>query len=343
MLEYDHLKAGTPVAVLGGGAYGTALAQVLAAAGREVLLWVRDEERAGAMQQTRENSTYLPGFKLHDSIYVTSDLASTARASWAVVAVPSSGIRSVLQNAAFLRNIPVVVAAKGIEYPSLKTMHEVAVDVLGVESALRVLALSGPSFAKEIMAGDPTAVVLAGYDANLAKALAEQFFCDVFRVYVSTDVVGVELGGALKNVIAIAAGAVSGLGFGDNTRTALITRGVAEMTRIAVARGAEPMTLSGLSGLGDLVLTCTGAQSRNRRFGEALARAGSAEDVLKNSSDLVEGVFTAQAAHGLATELAVDAPITRAVYQVLFEKVSVQEALLEVLRRPPKREWEEPL
>jgi len=342
MPEYDRLKSGK-VAVLGGGAYGTALAQVLATNGHPVVLWAREPEQALAMQLQRENTKYLAGFKLHDGIEVSSTMADAVDAAWVVLAVPSAAIRQVLAAAPFLAEKPMVVAAKGIEFPSLKTMHEVVVDVLGEEAALRVLALSGPSFAKEIMAGHPTAVVLAGYDADLAKALAEQFFCDVFRVYVSTDVVGVELGGALKNVIAIAAGAVSGLGFGDNTRTALITRGVAEMSRIAVARGGEPMTLSGLSGLGDLVLTCTGAQSRNRRFGEALGRAGSGEEVLKTSEELVEGVHTARAAHQLALDLNVDAPITRAVYQVLFENISVQQALFEVLRRPPKREWEEPL
>ncbi len=330
------------VAVLGGGSFGTALAELTARRGFGVRLWMRDPAVAAELNRTRRNPRYLSEFVLDPKVAGTADLAAAVRgATFVLAVVPSHSLRQVLGEARpHLGSVPLVLAAKGIENETLMTMDEVAHDVLGEDIRPRLLTLSGPSFAREIVLGHPTAVVLAGADEKLARSVADDLFSETFRAYTSTDVIGVELGGALKNVIAIAAGVVSGLGFGDNTRAALITRGLAEITRIAVAKGAHPMTLAGLAGVGDLVLTCTGAQSRNRRLGQLLGEGKTLDEAQASVQQVVEGVKTARSAHLLAEALGVEARITRAVYEGLYEGVSVREAVTHIVRRPPGRERE---
>ncbi len=327
--------------VIGAGSFGTALADLLARRGHSVRLWARHPEMAAAINETRRNPTYLSDFVLHEGIQATSDLrAVVEQAAWVVVAVPSHALREVLSQAtsAFSEK-PLILAAKGIEVDTLMTMDEVAASVLGEAVRPRLCTLSGPSFAREIMLGHPTAVVLGCADESLAGVLAEHFFCDSFRAYTSTDVIGVEMGGALKNVIAIAVGAAAGMGLGDNTRAALITRGLAEITRLAVAKGAHPMTLAGLAGMGDLVLTCTGALSRNRAVGQALGEGKTLSQALASIKQVAEGVRTARSAHLLAEQLHVDARITRGVYQGLYEGVPVQEVLAVLVGRRPGSEF----
>ncbi|HET6346399.1 MAG TPA: NAD(P)H-dependent glycerol-3-phosphate dehydrogenase, partial [Myxococcota bacterium] len=226
------------------------------------------------------------------------------------------------------------------EGDTLMTMDEVAMDVLGAAWQPNIVALSGPSFAREIMQEQPTAVVLACIDENLALNISRAVFCDYFRAYCSTDVIGVEMGGALKNVMAIAAGALAGMGMGDNARAAMITRGVAEISRLAVAKGGNPLTLLGLAGVGDLVLTCTGGLSRNRAVGQALGEGKSVDVAVSGVRQVAEGVRTAAAAYRLAQKLGVDAPITSAVYRVLYEELPMRDAVLELVRRAPGRELE---
>jgi glycerol-3-phosphate dehydrogenase (NAD(P)+) len=330
------------VAVLGGGSFGTALAELTARRGFGVRLWMRDGEAVRALNRTHKNPRYLSQFELHRSVVATDDLkGAVSDAAWVLVAVPSHSMRGVLTSArGALGSAPIVLAAKGIENETLMTMDEVATDTLGAAVRARLLTLSGPSFAREIVAGQPTAVVLACADEPLAREVASDLFSDTFRAYTSSDVIGVEMGGALKNVMAIASGVVSGLGLGDNTRAAIVTRGLAEITRLAVAKGAHPMTLAGLSGVGDLVLTCTGGQSRNRTLGQLMGEGKTLEQALAQIREVVEGVNTARSAHLLAQKLGVEARITRAVYQGLFEGVSVREAVAALVRRPPGSERE---
>jgi glycerol-3-phosphate dehydrogenase (NAD(P)+) len=327
--------------VLGGGSFGTALAELTARRGFAVRLWMRDPAQARTLNQTRKNPRYLTDIELSPQISATTELGDLRGAAWVIVTVPSHSLRAVLQAAApHLGVAPVVLAAKGIENETLMTMDEVAADVLGASVRRRLMTLSGPSFAREIVLGYPTAVALACADEALASEVAGELFSDTFRAYTSTDVTGVEMGGALKNVMAIAAGAVSGLGLGDNTRAAIITRGLAEITRLAVAKGGHPMTLAGLSGIGDLVLTCTGAQSRNRTLGQLLGEGKTLGDALAQIHQVVEGVKTARSAHLLAQRLGVEARIIRAVDSCLHEGVSVGEAMAELVRRVPGRERE---
>lgn len=330
------------IAVLGGGSFGTALAALMGRRGAEVRYWMRDAERVDHLRRTRHNPDYLSEFELDANVTPTTDLgAAIGDADWIIIAIPSQAVRSLLQQMKpWLRAQPIVLAAKGIENDTLMTLDEVVIDVLGPEWADRTLALSGPSFAREVMLGYPTAVVLACRDERLADELAAQLCCDTFRAYSSADVAGVEMGGAVKNVMAIAAGAITGMGLGDNTRAALMTRGLAEITRLAVAKGAHPMTLAGLAGFGDLVLTCTGGLSRNRAVGQALGEGKTVEEALRQVKEVAEGVKTTKAAHELAKKLGVDAPITNAVYQVLYEGKSIRKAMVELLGRPPKRELE---
>jgi glycerol-3-phosphate dehydrogenase (NAD(P)+) len=330
------------IAVLGGGSFGTALAQLVARRGADVRFWMRNAERAATIQRTRHNPDAMSEFELHPRVVATASLdQALAQADWVVLAVPSQSARAVLEAArSALGETPLVLAAKGIENDTLMTLDEVVVDVLGEAYAARTLTLSGPSFAREILLACPTAVVIACRDGELADRAAAQLSDETFRAYSATDVVGVELGGALKNVMAIASGAVTGLGMGDNTRAALMTRGLAEMTRFAVAKGAHPMTLAGLAGFGDLVLTCTGGQSRNRAVGQALGEGKSVEAALAAVKQVAEGVRTAKSAHELALKLGVDAPITHAVYQVLYEGLPIKQAVYGLLTRPTKRELE---
>ena len=330
------------VAVLGGGSFGTALAQLASRHGQDVRLWMGNETRVCAINDHHRNPDYLSEFELSDRIIATADLKEAVDgADWIIVAIPSHALRSVLgEMRDFIPTVPMVLAAKGIENDTLMTLDEVVCDVLGHGWESRTLALSGPSFAKEIMELCPTAVVLACIDEGLAEEIAQILFSDTFRAYTTTDIIGVEMGGAIKNVMAIAAGGVVGMGWGHNTRVTLITRGLAEITRFAVAKGANPLTLSGLSGMGDLVLTCTGGLSRNRAVGQALGEGKSLDETLKQVKQVAEGVRTTKSAYELAQRLNVDAPITTAVYKVLYEDAPIMEAVTGLVRRHPGSELE---
>ena len=328
------------ICVLGGGSFGTALAQLCARQGQRVTMWMRNEVRAEIISKQHKNPDYLSDFELSWKIDATANLQrALAGADWVLVALPSQVVRGILEKAKdWIPQVPMVIAAKGIETDSLLTMVEVVIDVLGETWADRTLALSGPSFAREIMQEHPTAVVIAGKDEALTENVARILFCDSFRAYSSDDIVGVEMGGALKNVMAIAAGTVSGLGLGDNTRAALITRGLAEITRVAVAKGANPLTLAGLAGVGDLVLTCTGSLSRNRAIGQALGEGKTLKQALVEVRQVAEGVRTAVSAKALVDKLGVYAPIIEAVYRTLHEDMPAREALLDLVRREPGKE-----
>ncbi|MFP4561501.1 MAG: NAD(P)H-dependent glycerol-3-phosphate dehydrogenase [Thiohalorhabdus sp.] len=326
-------------AVLGAGAWGTALAIHLARCGFRVLLWDRSPERAAAMQDARENPDYLPGVPFPDEVTVTADMASVAGCRRLVLAVPSAVLREVTTAVAGHADPEswVVCATKGLEEGSGKLAHEVMAEVLG-EHAAGWAVLSGPSFAEEVGRGLPTAITVAQPDLDRAEVLAAWFRCDPVRVYTSDDPVGVELGGAVKNVIAIAAGIADGMGLGYNARAALITRGLAEMSRLGVAWGGRAETFAGLTGLGDLVLTCTGPLSRNHQLGETLGRGTAVERVPVALWRRAEGVRAARALHAKARELGVEMPITEEVYRVLYEGEDPRQALHSLMHRSPKTE-----
>lgn len=330
------------IAVLGAGAWGTALARLLAERSR-VALWTWQAEHASALTYDRENRAFLPGYALSEHVSPTADMSEALTdASLVVVAVPSKAVRATLAAAApaLAADATLVVVAKGIEPGSLMLLSEVTNDVLGAGAAERAVFLSGPSFAVEVARGLPTNLVAAGRNAERSLLVQQRFASDRLRVYSSDDPAGVQVGGALKNVIAIAAGASDGLGFGHNTRAALITRGLAEMARLAVAKGGSVLTLSGLAGLGDLVLTCSAELSRNRTVGFELGRGRALPEVLSGLGHVAEGVTTADSAYHLAERLGVDLPITSEVYAVLYSQKPVAQAVRDLLARPLKKERE---
>ncbi len=329
------------IAVIGAGSYGTCLAMLFGNAGHRVSLFCRNPDQAAELQQTRVNSVYLPAYRLPDPVTVSADLVATVRGKRFVVGVtPSHGVRDLFAPVAAALDPDAIVinASKGLEDGSLKTIDAVYEDVLPERIARRATFLSGPTFASEIAAGLPAAIVLAGRDEETCKAAQAALATVRFRIYTTDDVLGVLLGGALKNVIAIAAGVSDGLGFGSNARVALITRGLAEMTRIGVALGAHALTFSGLSGVGDLVLTCSGDASRNRRVGLALGQGKKMPEILGEMRQVAEGVKTSKVAKQLAAKLGVDAPITDAMYAIMHEGVSVRDAISMLLTRRPREE-----
>ena len=328
-------------AVIGAGSWGTALANLLAKKGVETVLWSYETDVAEAITREHANPRYLEGVSLDPRLRATSDMAEAVSGAECVVSVsPSHVVRQVMRQAApHLRPGALVVSAsKGIENESLQTMDEVLGEVLDGEAARRATYLSGPSFALEVGLEHPTAVTIASHSEAAAKRAQELFQTAYFRVYTSADVRGVELGGSLKNVIAIAAGIVDGLGFGNNTRAALITRGLAEMTRLGVAAGADPRTFAGLAGMGDLILTCTGALSRNRSVGVELGKGRKLDDILGGMVMVAEGVRTARSAHDLARKLGVEMPIVDVVHAILFEGLDAREAAERLMLREPKAE-----
>ncbi len=330
------------VAVVGGGAWGTALADLLARGGHRVDLWVFEEPLAEEMARTRENRVYLPGYRLAEGVRPSSDLAAVVAQSEVVVSVsPSQVVRQVMGRAGpHLRPDALVVSAsKGIENGSLQLMHQVLEQVLPGPIGARLAVLSGPSFAAEVARGVPTAVSLACGDPEAARHLQRLFSSPPFRVYTLDDVVGVELGGALKNVVALAAGISDGLGFGHNSRAALITRGLAEISRLGTALGAKPLTFLGLAGMGDLVLTCTGDLSRNRTVGLRLGHGEKLREILGSMTAVAEGVKTCEAVVGLAERLKVEVPIGREVWRVLHEDKDPRQAVEDLMSRPSKREF----
>lgn len=331
-----------PVAVVGAGAWGTALAHVLAQAGGEVRLWCYEAEVAEDVNTLNENRTYLAGQKIHQGVKATQSLAEALKDAKIVVSVsPSQLVRKVMGEAAphLSPDAIIVSASKGIETGSMKLMHEVLAEVLSAGLGSRVAVLSGPSFAYEVAAEMPTAVSLAARDHALSAEAQAAFNCHFFRVYTLDDLVGVEIGGALKNVIALAAGIADGLGFGHNSRAALITRGIAEIGRMGVKLGADPMTFLGLSGLGDLVLTCTGELSRNRSVGCRLGKGEKLCDILASMKAVAEGVKTCTAAVELSEKHGVEMPITRKVWEILYENKNPKRAVVELMERPSRREF----
>jgi glycerol-3-phosphate dehydrogenase (NAD(P)+) len=322
------------IGVIGGGAWGTALAQVAANGARETLLWAREEEVVASVNATQENSIFLSGVPLDRAIHATSDLGELEGCdAWLVVA-PAQHMRSVLQVAPRV-NVPLVLCAKGIEERTGKLIHEVARE-LRPHAPLAVL--SGPTFAYEVAKGLPTAVTLAAEDLALAERLRERIAVPAFRIYVSDDIAGAEIGGAVKNVLAIACGVVEGRGLGQNARAALIARGFAEMTRFGLARGAQRETLAGLSGLGDLVLTCSSTSSRNYSLGKGMGEGTPAADLLADRRTIAEGAFTAPVLARIAAEEGVDMPIVQAVADLIAGRCSVDAVLEALLSRPLKVE-----
>lgn len=329
------------VAVLGAGSWGTALAKLLAENGHRVLLWARYPHEAEEINAQRVNETYLPGFALPENLRATSDLDEALGGAELVLSVvPTIGLRDVLGKAAsrLPAQAPILSCTKGIETSTLKLVSEIFEEHLPPHQQRRVTYLAGPSFAREVAARMPTAVTVAGTDEDACHRVQELLMNDSFRVYTTDDVVGCELGGALKNVIAIAAGVGDGLGFGHNARAAIITRGLAEIGRLAQALGAHPMTISGLACMGDLVLTCTGDLSRNRTVGLALGRGEKLADILAGMTMVAEGVNTTKSAHELARKRGVEMPITAAMYRILYEDQDPRTAVVDLMTRRARPE-----
>lgn len=327
------MSAGVPITVLGGGAWGTALAQSLAVAGNRVTLWARDAATVAAVNELRENARYLQGVRLHTGLSATSDIAAALSEPTCVLAVTPAQTMPQLCRLVLPRltpGIPLVLCAKGIDAASGKLLSEIVGDIL---PRTPVAALSGPSFATDVAAGLPTAVTIAAAELDLASRLAALISSPTLRCYSTDDLVGVEAGGALKNVMAIAAGAVVGAGLGSSAQAAMVTRGFVELRRIAASFGARPETLMGLSGLGDLFLTCGSGKSRNFSYGLALGRGEALE-----GRPLAEGVATARVARKIALERQIEAPITESVAMILDRRITVGEAVSALLSRPLKAE-----
>ncbi|MCE9669421.1 NAD(P)-dependent glycerol-3-phosphate dehydrogenase [Myxococcus stipitatus] len=327
--------------VIGSGSFGTALANVLAVNCEEVRLWGRESTVVDAINARHENPTYLPGIPISDRVRATRELEEALVGSELVVlATPSHATREVVARAkAFLpKHVPIVTVSKGIENETLLTMTELLEDCLPEEFHPYIAVLSGPSFAKELARRMPTVVTIASHWDKVAVRCQKALQTETFRSYTSTDVVGVQYGGALKNVIAIAAGMADGLGMGHNARAAIITRGLAEITRLAVRKGANPLTLSGLSGMGDLVLTCTGELSRNRHVGMELGKGRKLADILSQMKEVAEGVKTARSARDLSLKTGVELPICQQVYLIAYEDKNAKSAVVDLMTRQPKSE-----
>ncbi len=332
------------VGVLGAGSWGTALALLLARKGVPTVMWGRDQEFIRELQAARQNTRYLPDAPFPDNLVLTSNLKEAVlQSDVLLVVIPSHGFRKVMRQVASLldeEHFPsaIVSAAKGIENSTLCSMTEILEQEMPPALSGRFAVLSGPSFAREVADGLPTAVSLAAVDTALCMKLQKLFSTDSFRVYSNLDVVGVQLGGALKNVMAIASGISDGMKFGTNTRAALITRGLAEMTRLGMKAGANPLTFAGLAGLGDLVLTCTGDLSRNRQVGLRLGAGETIDEILESMTMVAEGVKTSMSVHELARKYDVEMPITEQVYRVIYKGLEPGEAVKELMMRPPRHE-----
>ncbi len=332
-----------PVGVIGAGSWGTTIAHMLASKGLKVNLWVFEEDLCDTIRRTRENNIYLPGCPLHENVHASNSVREVTGASrLLVMVVPSHVYRSVVMGMLpHLREDAIIVnATKGIENDTLLTMSGIWKELLPKTNSIKVLCLSGPSFAREVMRSIPTAVTLAGPDMEITRQVQKVLAAPRFRVYTSLDVIGVEVAGAMKNVIALAAGACDGLAFGYNARAALITRGLAEMSRLGVKMGAHPLTFSGLAGIGDLMLTCTGDLSRNRTVGMQLGQGRKLSQILGEMRQVAEGVVTAKSIHMLAGKMEVEMPICEQVYRVLYEEKDPLQVVSELLDRDLKHELE---
>lgn len=329
------------ITVLGAGSWGTTLALLLYDNHHDVNIWTVDREQAEVMREKRENPEFLPGIPLPLEIDITTDIeAASHQRDMIVAAVPSQFLRSVLQRIAHLDLEHTVICnvAKGIENGSLMTMSEVLLDVLMHERKENLAILSGPSHAEEVCIKIPTMVVAASFRVKTSRLVQEAFMNNYFRVYVNEDIRGVELGGAIKNVIAIAAGLSDGAGFGDNTKAAIMTRGIYEITKLGAKMGAQPITFAGLSGMGDLIVTCMSHHSRNRYVGEEIGKGRSVADVLSGMVMIAEGVPTAKSVHQLAQKHHIEMPMAEEVYRVLFEDKNPRQATLDLMGRDTRGE-----
>lgn len=329
------------IGVIGAGSWGTTLADLLAKKGHDVTLWAYEAELAGEMHQTRVNGLFLPGINLAPNLKFTNELdVAVKEKDFLLYVVPSQVVRAVLTaSVAYISpSAHVASASKGIETGSLHSVSQIFEELLPESLYRKFSVLSGPSFAREVAQEMPTAVVAASGDEEAARYVQKVFNCGYFRVYTNSDVIGAELGGALKNVIAIAAGISDGLGFGCNTRAALITRGLAEITRLGLSMGARSDTFSGLAGMGDLVLTCTGELSRNRSVGMKLGRGRRLADILGEMHMVAEGVKTAESAWQLAKSKGIEMPISEQVYKVIYEDKPARSAVVELMTRNLKAE-----
>jgi glycerol-3-phosphate dehydrogenase (NAD(P)+) len=331
------------VGVIGSGAWGTTLALLLAKKGIATTLWEHRPERASVMQQRRENELFLPGYRFPDGLQVTSDIVqATSQKDVLLLVTPSQRMRENLRLLApYVDEQTILVSAsKGIEISTLKCMSEIIKEELPANRE-RVVALSGPNLSHEVAAGKPTAAVAATQDQLIAVQARNLLTTSSFRVYTSHDVIGIELCGALKNIIAIGAGMSDGLGYGDNAKGAFITRGLAEISRLGIAAGAHPLTFAGLAGIGDLMATCAGPQSRNQQFGRRLAAGETLNEIQQSMHSVIEGVSTTRAALQLAERYHVEMPITRQLSLVLFNGLDPHRAVLELMMRDPKAELED--
>lgn len=329
------------IGVIGAGSWGTTLANLLAKKGHEVTLWVHEADRVPELKRTRVNSLYLPGIQLSSHLCFTGDLEEAVSGKELILSVtPSQVTRAVLgKSLPYISEGAVIVnASKGIEVETLLTMSQVCAEILPSALLKNYCVLSGPTFAREVAQEMPTAIVAAAAEKRVSLIVQETFSTGYFRVYTNRDVIGVELGGSIKNVISIAAGISDGLGLGHNTRAALITRGLAEMARLGAAMGAQPSTFAGLAGMGDLVLTCTGDLSRNRTVGMKLGHGMRLGEILGEMRMVAEGVKTTQSAYSLARRLNVDMPITEKVHQILYEDKPARHAVMELMSRDLKSE-----
>jgi glycerol-3-phosphate dehydrogenase (NAD(P)+) len=334
----NHQDAAS-ISVLGAGSWGSALAILLARGHQATTLWAHNPGHVSRMQSDRANNRFLDGIAFPDSLSLESNLTiAIQKSDVLLLAVPSHAFRQTLQliKPDLLDRHRIVWASKGLEPHTHKLLHEVVIDVLGKHVPFAII--SGPTFAREVAMGYPTAITVASGDQQLAEDIAERLHTDTFRAYMSDDVVGVEIGGAVKNVLAIAAGIADGLGFGANTRAALITRGLAEITRLGIHLGAKNETFMGLAGLGDLVLTCTDNQSRNRRFGLALADGKTKEQAFKDIGQVVEGAETARVLHEICNKLGIEMPISEEVYKIVYKGLDPQTAVKDLLQRQQKTE-----
>ncbi len=326
------------IGIVGAGGWGTALAQVAASNKHDVLLWTRSVELAAEFNEFHTNSVFLPGIQFNPSIRATTDATEFENVELVVISVPTQFIRSVFQNNDFrLQDRLIANAAKGIENTTLLRVSQLLRESCRIDRD-NYAVLTGPSHAEEVVRDVPTTILAASTDEKTAEVVQDAFSNSTFRVYSSSDVIGAELGGALKNVIAIAAGIIDGLGTGDNTKAALITRGLAEITRLGVVLGANPTTFSGLSGLGDLIVTCDSRHSRNRHVGEEIGQGKTLKDILSESPMIAEGVATTESAYQLAKKAGVEMPIVEQVYEILFHNKPARQAVYDLMTRESKSE-----
>ena len=325
------------IAILGSGSWGTAAAMLLRRNNHNVTLWSRSEQKSRSLAETLENTEYLPGISLDKEMCFTSDISCVCNKDLIVIATPSSAVRDIAKSISgyVTDKSVIVILAIGLEKGTYKTMSEVVSDEC---KNSKVAVMSGPSHAEEVSVGMPTLNVVASKDLECAYFIQDVFMNETFRIYTSTDIMGVELGGALKNVIALCAGVTDGIGFGDNTKAALMTRGISEIARLGTSMGANPETFWGLSGIGDLIVTCTSMHSRNRRAGILIGKGMSAEEAQKEVHMVVEGIVNAKAAYELSIKQGVEMPIINAAYDVLYNGVNPKESVTNLMLRDKKIE-----